>query len=79
MHRQLRRRFWLETGMALISSAVLLLTIFWHDWIEIVFKFDPDQYSGSLEWLIVAILLAVTVALAAVARREWRHCPAVSP
>ena len=33
---------------------------------------DPDQHNGSVEWLIVAVLLAVAVAMGLVARRHWR-------
>jgi hypothetical protein len=33
---------------------------------------DPDQHNGSVEWLLVAVLLAVAVAMGLVARRHWR-------
>jgi hypothetical protein len=31
-----------------------VVTLFWHDWIEAVFRVDPDQGKGSAEWLVVA-------------------------
>ena len=78
MSEQLRRRYWVETGMALVSSVVLLLTVLWKDWIEIVFRVDPDQSSGSLERLIVLVSLAITVTTVALARREWRRAASIA-
>ena len=46
------RWFRVETGLAVASG--LLLTLVATDWIEIVFRVDPDQGSGSLEWALVA-------------------------
>jgi hypothetical protein len=65
-------RFWLETIMAAGTGALFLLTLVTRDWIEAVFGIDPDQHNGSLEWFIVAALLAATLALVALARAEWR-------
>jgi hypothetical protein len=56
-----------------ITGAVAIITLFWHDWIEIIFGVDPDEGNGSAEWLVVVILLAVTVVLALSARLEWRR------
>lgn len=78
MPEQLRRRYWIETGMALLSSVVFLLTVLWKDWIEIVFRVDPDQSSGSLEWQIVLVSLAITVVAVALARREWRRAASIA-
>ena len=58
--------------MALCAGILGLLTIFWHDWIEMLTGLDPDQHNGSVEWLLVAGLLAVAVAMGLVARRHWR-------
>ncbi len=73
MNDRLRRRFWVESGVALSNGVLVLLTIFWKNWIEIVFRVDPDANSGSLEWLIVFVALALTLTLAALARHEWRR------
>jgi hypothetical protein len=73
-----RRRFWIETGLALVSGLLALLTLLWKDWIELVFKVDPDASSGALEWLIMGVLLAITLTTATLARREWSHRLAVS-
>ena len=65
-------RVGLETAIALLAGLLGVVTIFWHDWIEALTGWDPDQHNGSLEWLIVAGLLVVAVAMGIVARRHWR-------
>ncbi len=77
MRNPLRRRFWLETSIAIVTSMVLVITFVWKDWIETVFGVDPDQGNGTLEWLIVGILLGVTITLFALAGYEWRRTRAV--
>ena len=62
----------LEMAVALAAGILGLVTIFWHDWIEMLTGLDPDQHNGSVEWLLVAVLLAVAVAMGLVARRHWR-------
>jgi hypothetical protein len=59
-------------AVALCAGVLGLLTIFWHDWIEMLTGLDPDQHNGRVEWLLVAVLLAVAVAMGLVARRHWR-------
>jgi len=71
MRKALRQRFWLETGMALVTGVVFAITLVWHDWIEILFNVNPDQGSGLLEWLIVGALLVATIILFVLARYEW--------
>jgi len=71
--RQMRRRFWAEIAMALASGSLLILTLAWKDWIEIVFRADPDHGSGALEWLIAVMALAATATFTALARYEWRR------
>jgi hypothetical protein len=73
MKTSLRVRFWLETVLALITGILFVVTLVWRDWIEMVFHVDPDQGSGTLEWLIVGVLLVITVALFFMARYEWRR------
>jgi hypothetical protein len=66
------RVFWIETGLAVAAAVFCLLSIVWKDWIELVFRVDPDQGSGSLERLIALAFAALAVAFGALARRE-RH------
>jgi hypothetical protein len=73
MPQGLRLRFWLESVAGSITGILAVVTLFWHDWIETVFGADPDAGNGSAEWLVVAVLLLVTAALAIGARGEWRR------
>ena len=76
MRNALRRRFWLETGMAMVTGILFVITLVQRDWIEIVFGVDPDNRSGALEWLIVGAVLVVTIMLFTLASYEWRKARA---
>ncbi len=65
--------FWLQAALTLASGSLLMLTVLWKDWIEALFGVDPDQYSGWVEWLIVAILLVLTATFGLLAHSEWRR------
>jgi hypothetical protein len=71
--QQLRPLFWIEALLALGNAALLVMTLVWKDWIEIVFNIYPDAGSGAVEWAVVAITLLLTVAFVALARSEWRR------
>jgi hypothetical protein len=73
MKHKPRRRFWGEIGMLILSAALMIVTVVWPDWIEIVFGVDPDEGDGSLEWLIVAGSLVLAIVFLAASRREWRR------
>ncbi len=60
-------------GLACGSLLLLLMSLVWKEWIEIVFHVDPDRVSGGTEWLIVALASAATVIFALRARIEWRR------
>ena len=66
-------RYRLEAGLALVAALLAGFTAIWRDWIEAVFRVDPDAHSGATEWAIVGILILSAVALGLVARREFRH------
>lgn len=78
MRRRLRGRFWIETGMSVASLVFLVLTVAWKDWIEIVFRADPDQHTGSLEWAIVAGAAILAITFAGFARADCRRRVAVT-
>lgn len=76
MRNALRRRFWLEAGMATVTSILFVITLVQRDWIEVVFGADPDNRNGTLEWLIVGVLLLVTITLFTLVSYEWRRARA---
>ncbi len=78
MKSKLSRRFLVEGAMAMASGLVLVLDVAWKDWLEIVFRIDPDHRSGSVEALVVVLCVAVTITFTVLARHEWRRThPAV--
>jgi len=73
MKQQLRPLFWIEAVLALGNIALLSMTVVWKDWIELVFKVDPDAGSGAVEWSIMVVTLLLTVVFLALARSEWHR------
>jgi hypothetical protein len=61
-----------EAAAGALFGLLGVVTIFWRDWIEAIFGWDPDHHSGSLEWVIVAGLLLAAVLLGFLARRSYR-------
>jgi hypothetical protein len=57
---------------ALCAGILGILTIFWHDWIEALTGWDPDNHSGAVEWIVFAGLLAAAVTMGLVVRHHWR-------
>ena len=70
--RRSKVRVRLEMAVALCAGILGILTIFWHDWIEALTGWDPDQHNGSVEWIVVGGLLAVAVVMGVAARRHWK-------
>jgi hypothetical protein len=61
-----------EAALAIVTLVAAVVTIIAPDWIEVVFKIDPDEGSGALEVAIVVALAVVTAVAALAARVEWR-------
>ncbi len=78
MMRRLGAWFWVEAAAAALCVLLLVLTVVWKDWVEIVFRVDPDHHSGWLESAIVLACITVTVGLSALARLEWRRAAATA-
>ena len=76
--RRLRPIFWIETCLAALTGLLCVITPFWPDWIEAISGWDPDQHDGSVEWMIAAGLLVVTILIGAVAMSEWRRATATA-
>ena len=66
-------RLKVELGLATASFVLMLVTLVWRDWIETVFRVDPDHGNGSFEWIVVAALAVATLVFALLARVEWRR------
>jgi apolipoprotein N-acyltransferase len=69
----LRARFWAESVAAGAFAFFFLITLVWHDWLEIVFGIDPDHGNGAVEWLIVGVSGVLALACFLLARGEWRR------
>lgn len=68
-----RARFYVEAGLAVLTTSLGVLTILWTEWIEALTDLEPDAGSGSAEWLVVAALFLVAATSAVLARREYRR------
>jgi hypothetical protein len=78
MVRKARVRFWIESGLAVLTALLFVLTLISREWIEEIFGVEPDAGSGALEWGIVVALGVVCVSSTLLARGEWRRASAVS-
>lgn len=68
----LRRRSWVEAGLGLASLTFAVLTLRWRDWVEMVFRVDPDHHRGGVEVALVSVCLAVSLITLLAVRLEWR-------
>lgn len=68
----------IETVLSVLFAGMALLTSFWPDWIETVFRVDPDGGNGSAEWLFVALLGIAAIAAFFLARRDYRAARAAA-
>ncbi|HEV2071446.1 MAG TPA: hypothetical protein VGR26_16785 [Acidimicrobiales bacterium] len=76
---RLRRRFWIEAGLAVTTALLTVLTLISREWIEVLFGVDPDHGSGALEWALVAAGFVATAVCSVMARLEWtRRRPATA-
>jgi len=73
MVRKPRARFWIEAGLAALTTILFIVTVISREWIEAIFKVDPDGGDGSLEWAIVAALFVASLSLSLLARFEWHR------
>ena len=67
-----RTRIRIEGAVALFAAFLGLLTMVWKDWIEVVFRVDPDGHSGAVEVGVVLGLFAPALLLGSLAGFE-RH------
>jgi hypothetical protein len=57
-----------EISMAGLSGVLAGVTIFWRDWLELLFHWDPDHHSGTAEFLLIVGLAALSLVLGCAAR-----------
>jgi hypothetical protein len=76
LERDVRRRFWIEAGAAVLGFVLAVLTLAWPEWIEEIFGVEPDGGNGMAEWGIVLAFFTISVGLSVTARREWRRAAA---
>jgi hypothetical protein len=76
MAKSPRKRFWLQIILACISGGLTVLTLIWHNWIELLFEMEPDGGDGSAEWAVVLIFIVLTVTFSGLARMEWQRLQA---
>jgi hypothetical protein len=75
--RQLKRRLNIEAALAALTGILFVVTLITREWIEALTGWDPDHGNGSVEWIIVAVLLVATVAFSALARSDYRKFQAL--
>jgi hypothetical protein len=76
--RRARERQSIELFLVALSMFAVVLTVVWSDWIELLFRVDPDQGNGSLEWLIVAISGLNTIAFSILVGKGLRRSHATA-
>ena len=67
-----RRRARVELGLAVIAAVLAVVTFAWPDWIEGLFRVDPDAGSGAAEWGFVFGLALLAVMLGVLGSLELR-------
>lgn len=77
INRRIKRQATIESALAALTGFLALLTLVTREWIEALTGWDPDHGNGSVEWLIVAVLLVATIALSVRARADWRKFQAL--
>jgi hypothetical protein len=74
----MRATTWFRIEIALASLSVLafIVTLFWGNWIELIFGVDPDDGDGTLERVVVLVLTAATaIVMTYLARRNLANRP----
>ena len=75
MRRHLPARFWIETMVAVVGFALLLLTLVSHEWFEELTGYEPDGGNGAFEIVLPLVLLAIAASSSIAARRVYRRTP----
>lgn len=71
MRKDLPAKLLVESGLAVLSTAILVLTVVWRDWIEGLLGVGPDGGGGSFEWMLTAGALAASAWSWWLVRSAW--------
>ena len=63
----------IEAVLTVFIGVLAVITIFWHDWIEALTGWDPDQHNGTFEIYIIIGLALIAVVLGLVTRVSWKR------
>jgi hypothetical protein len=69
----LKPRFWIESTLAAAAAIMCLVTLIWHDWIELLSGIHPDSDDGSFEAVIVCAFAILALSMSLLARAEYRR------
>jgi hypothetical protein len=61
-----------DSLLAAFCLAALVVTAVWPDWIEQVTGLEPDNRSGTVEWLFLGVVGVLFLVFAVPARRALR-------
>ena len=81
MNQMRKRLIVAETAVAGLAGFLAILTIFWRDWLEVLFGADPDHHNGTAELAIIAVLAVTSLLLGSIARWQvvrWRRAAALT-
>jgi hypothetical protein len=76
-----KRLIAVEAVLASFAGLLAIVSVFWRDWIEILFHWDPDHHNGSAELLTMVSLAALCLLLGSAARWQtlrWRRAASIS-
>ena len=82
MGNRQKRLIGAETALASLAGILAILSVFWRDWIEILFHLDPDHHNGNAELLAITSLACLSLVLGVTARWQtvrWRRAAASPP
>jgi len=66
-------RAWFELALAVVAAVAGIVTFVYPTWFETLFEASPDEGSGALEWAFAIALIATSVVLSFLARRDFQR------
>jgi len=66
-------RAWFELALAVVAAFVAIATCVYPTWFEKLFGASPDEGSGAFEWAFAIALIATSVFLSFLARRDFQR------